>query len=399
MPIGILRKRLTRLMISGAGVSLFALVATAAVVGVSGDAATSNQQSTVSVVSGPASISASASAVASTSAGTPGVASSRTIPARLQCQSYVLPLRLTESSTDKQSVSGQLCYRGTVTAATPVQVLIHGGAYNSSYWDSPFQPERYSYVQVATARGYATFNYDRIGYGQSSHPDPSKLNFDVAGFTAHQIVQLLRQGTLGFRFNTVILNGHSMGAETAEKEAAAYNDVDGLIVSGIGHNFEVTPEKLATFVPAQTDPRFLPRPELIGYLTSRPNGRIAEFVEGGTYDPAIPAFEENVFKDTLSPFELIALNNDSSDTSDVTRRIRVPVLYVQGRYDKIWCSRTGDCLTDAQSIKEASYWSPAISFTRVVIPNAGHSINSNLSAPTFYEATFTWLGQHGLAPR
>lgn len=320
--------------------------------------------------------------------------------APLQCQTYIFKLKQFDTDIVRQSVWGQLCFRGQLTSDTPVQILIHGGAYNHTYWDSPFQPERYSYVQAATKRGYATLNIDRLGYGQSDHPVATTLNFNVAGYITHQLVQTLRSGVLmGTHFTRVILNGHSMGALTAENEAANYHDVDGLIVTGIGHNLNPPPDQLTTFTPAATDPKFIGQLALATYLTSRPNVRISVFVAGGSYDPAIVPVEEGVLKDTLSPTEFTALPMDTSDQTRLTQNITAPVLFAQGRYDKIWCTGTFDCTTDPQALKEPSYWNPAISFTRVVIPNAGHSINSNLSAPTFYDATFTWLEQHGLAPR
>lgn len=328
-------------------------------------------------------------------AATPAAASS----GPLQCNTYIFKVKQFATDIIRQSVWGQLCFRGQITADTPVQLLLHGGAYNHTYWDSPFQPERYSYVQAATKRGYATLNIDRLGYGQSDHPVATTLNFDVAGFITHQLVQTLRAGLLGVRFNRVILNGHSMGALTAEKEAATYHDVDGLIVSGIGHNLSPPPDQLTTFTPAATDPKFIGQLALATYLTSRPNVRISVFVARGSYDPAIAPVEEGVLKDTLAPTEFLALPNDTSDQNQLTQNITTPVLFAQGRYDQIWCTRTFDCETDPQALKEGSYWSPGISFTRVVIPDAGHSINSNLSAPTFFDATFSWLEQHGLAPR
>ena len=317
----------------------------------------------------------------------------------LRCKSFTLLVKQFPTDTTQKSIWAQFCFRGRITADTPVQVLIHGGAYNHTYWDTPFKPETYSYVQAATKLGYATLNFDRLGYGLSDRPPAETLDFNVAGFVTHQLVQTLRQGSLGLRFSKVILNGHSMGALTAENEAANYHDVDGLIVTGIGHDFNLAPNLLTIFVPAATDPKFAGQPAAASYLTSRPGGRISVFVAPGAYDPGIVPYEEGVEKDTLSPTELSSLTVDTSDANQLTQRITVPVLFAQGRYDQLWCNRTGDCETDPQAQKEASYWSPGVSFTRVIIPDAGHSINSNLSHTTFFDTTFSWLSQHGLAPK
>lgn len=37
-----------------------------------------------------------------------------------------------------------------------------------SYWDPEFEPENYSFVDYAIARGYSVFYYDRLGLGKSS---------------------------------------------------------------------------------------------------------------------------------------------------------------------------------------------------------------------------------------
>ncbi len=327
---------------------------------------------------------------------TPG-SSAPSVP--VQCITNYVGVKQFPTDVAYQYIWGQLCFRQQPTSATPVQVLIHGGAYNHTYWDTPFKPETYSYVQAATARGYATFNFDRLGYGASSRPLAVTLDFNVAGYVTHQLVQMLRAGHWGVGFTKVILNGHSMGALAAENEAANYNDINGLIVSGIGHDFNITPNLLTIFVPAATDPKFIGQLDAATYLTSRPGGRIGVFVAPGSYDPGIVPFEEGVEKDTLSATELSSLTTDTSDLNQLTQRITVPTLFAQGRYDQLWCNRTGDCETDPQALKEASYWQPSTSFTHVIIPDAGHSINSNLSAPTFFATTFSWLTEHSLAPQ
>jgi len=89
---------------------------------------------------------------------------------------------------------------------------------------------------------------------------------------------------------------------------------------------------------------------------------------------------------------LLALSYDPT----LTKQIKVPVLFVQGRYDQLWCMRTGDCTTDPTSTSEHTYWDPNTSFTRVIIPLAAHSIHSSVTAPLFYGTTFLWLAQNGL---
>ncbi len=37
-----------------------------------------------------------------------------------------------------------------------------------SYWNSPYKPDQYNFVQYATQKGYSVFFYDRLGVGGSS---------------------------------------------------------------------------------------------------------------------------------------------------------------------------------------------------------------------------------------
>ena len=88
-------------------------------------------------------------------------------PPALTCSAYTLPVAITDPGPANQTMWGQLCYRGSREPAT-VQLLMHGASYNHLYWDFPYGNGYYSYVDAATIAGYATFDIDRIGDGNSS---------------------------------------------------------------------------------------------------------------------------------------------------------------------------------------------------------------------------------------
>lgn len=54
--------------------------------------------------------------------------------------------------------------------ADTLLVLLPGSTYDPSYWDFKFQPETYSFVRYANARGFAALNIARIG---QSPPSPT----------------------------------------------------------------------------------------------------------------------------------------------------------------------------------------------------------------------------------
>ncbi|MFD6067798.1 alpha/beta hydrolase [Amycolatopsis lurida] len=265
---------------------------------------------------------------------------------------------------ERQTIAGELCVRGKLTPRTPVQILLHGGTYDRAYWDWPYQPRRYSYVDSATRAGYATLNLDRLGYGRSSRPDPETLDFEAGGEAVHQVVRQLRP-----RFRTIVLNGHSMGGLVAER-AAGRGGVDALIVSGIPRDRPgARAEAASPFHPAELDPKFAGKPWARGYFTTRPGTRAQTFHHPGTYDPAIIPVEE-ALKDTLASAELRSVGPGAAKRSAPT----VPTAYVLGEHDTLVCGN-GDCGADE------------------IVRDSGHSINTSLAAPVFYRWTFTWLAR------
>ena len=319
-----------------------------------------------------------------------------TSPSGARCRDLSFPVRQFEGDSRVQQVFGQFCARGRLTDLTPVQILIHGGTYNHSYWDWPYQPKTYSYVDAATRQGFATLNIDRLGYGQSDRPDPLTLDFAVAAHVTHQLVQYLRTGAVGPQFQTVVLNGHSMGGLTAQRAASTYKDVDAVIITGVGHDFD--PKGIAQvadkFYPADVDPKFSGKVPP-GYLTTVPGNRATTFISPGGYDSGITDLEESL-KDTVSPTELSGITKDSYDHS-ITRNIDVPVFWSLGQYDLIWCPTTKDCTNDPQPAAERTFYNSGVPYTQYIVPGSGHSINVTTAAPLFYQATFAWLKKIGLA--
>ncbi|WP_437874634.1 alpha/beta hydrolase [Sorangium sp. So ce513] len=335
-------------------------------------------------------------------------------PSGAACRGYYFPVTQQEDSSAVYRVFGQLCTRHALSPDTPIQILLHGGTYDHAYWDWPYEPETYSYVEHATRRGFATLNVDRLGYGKSDRPDPRALGFPAAGHVTRQLVQYLRRGALGVRFETVVLNGHSMGGITAEHAATEGAGVDAVIISGIapdrsdpegepgaepeGPGGPPGPEgadPFYPFYPAEEDPKFAERGWPTGYLTTRPDTRAAIFLHEGTYDPAIAGLEESL-KDTLTVAELSTVRPGPDDGAAPAPDegaapapdIRAPVLYALGRHDAIACGASGgDCAAG-----------PAAQEAGILVADSGHSINVSRGAPLFYERTFTWLAEHGIAP-
>lgn len=132
-----------------------------------------------------------------------------------QCSAHTLAVRISDPGAATETLRGWLCHPRGHRPGT-VQLLVHGATYNHRYWDFPVGGGYYSYVRAATAAGYATFNVDRVGAGDSSHP-PAVLLDPAAGAVAlHDVVSALRAGSLdGHAFRHVVWVGHSLGSNHA----------------------------------------------------------------------------------------------------------------------------------------------------------------------------------------
>lgn len=291
-------------------------------------------------------------------------------------------------------VAGRLCWQGDLTNQT-VQVLTAGISYNHAYWDWPLEPERYSYVQAATRAGYATFTYDRLSTGQSDHPDALQVTLPAEASVLHQLVQGLRNGAIGgHAFNKIITVGHSYGSAISGIEANTYNDVDGVIISGITHSFAPINPVLVTasLWPAQLDPKFASANLPLGYLTTLPGTRSNLFYYTPNADPAVIALDETL-KDTLTlgQYNTVSDYMQASSTIDVT----VPVLVAMGQKDILFCDTLlFSCANSAAVVaREHQYFSSQTCLEGYVLASSGHDLNLHRNAPNWFAHANDWANR------
>ncbi|KAJ6102437.1 hypothetical protein N7486_004864 [Penicillium sp. IBT 16267x] len=90
------------------------------------------------------------------------------------------------------NISSRLCYpkrNATGHKYSTVQFLTHGVGFSQNYWD--FAAPSNSYIDSAAQAGQVTFSYDRLGVGESSHPDPIQIVQGPAQVSlAHALVAL-----------------------------------------------------------------------------------------------------------------------------------------------------------------------------------------------------------------
>ncbi|MFC0429879.1 alpha/beta fold hydrolase [Kutzneria buriramensis] len=291
-------------------------------------------------------------------------------------------------------ISGQLCLPDG-PAPTAVQLLVHGGTYNRTYWDLPYLPDQYSYQRDMAKHGYATFAVDVLGAGQSSHPLSLPLTVWAEAEAMHEVVGQLRTGAVGgIPFGKVVIVGHSVGSGIVASEASTYKDVDGVVLTGVTHIPSVPALGLGAalgLVPAFLSSVQNPGDPL--YFTTRPGARGPLFYNSADADPSVIAADEAT-KDqvsvpgmgTVAVFGIVV---------PVTLGIDVPVLQAVGQDDILFCGLLAlrDCSSaSALRAQELPFYSSAAWLSVYVLPNAGHSIALHENAGDYRDATRAWLG-------
>lgn len=161
--------------------------------------------------------------------------------------------------SDTYQIWAKLCvprHRAEGHSVQTIQLLTHGGALDSGFWD--FAPG-YSYVDAAAEAGYSTLSYDRLGTGRSDHPDPIQVvQGSIQVEIVHALVQLLRAGRIGGQaFPSVVGVGHSAGTAITLAVTARYpKDLDAVILTGTSASTTYIPVTFAalSLIIANQDP-------------------------------------------------------------------------------------------------------------------------------------------------
>ncbi|KAF2159139.1 hypothetical protein M409DRAFT_71260 [Zasmidium cellare ATCC 36951] len=270
-----------------------------------------------------------------------------------------------------QTVSGTYNIAATYCApdsgsASTVQVLTHGIGFDRSYWDSPYANGNYSYVNQATSRGYATFAFDRLGIGHSSHGEP-----------VNEIQVLLEVAALK-SLTDKIREGSIQGVPKYGKNGTF------LPYFLLGGNFVQANKNpaLATYVN--------------GYLAPADASAVqTNFFAPGDFDPNILTFATQTGQ-PVTIGELLTIGGSTGSKN----LFKGPVLIITGEYDVPYCG--GNCLaapTGYNSIPETSkqYLPNASPFQVDIVKGAGHGLNYQYTHTTTYNDILSFFEQNGLA--
>jgi pimeloyl-ACP methyl ester carboxylesterase len=310
------------------------------------------------------------------------------------CQRVRLPVAAAAGRVADLIVAGTYCIpSGWAAGPREMDVLNPGATYNSAYWDWPQDPSRFSFVARDLRAGRATFDYDRIGTGLSSHPPSSTINIQSDAFVLHQVVRWARG-----RADQVNLIGHSYGSMVAIQEAGTYHDIARLVVTGAVHAPAIGVGDLLSILllhPAALDVQFIGHGLDLGYLTTDPGVRGALFYSSSG-EAAVMA-EDEINKDVYSSTALASLLTSFLLTPGLNRSsaITAAVLVMVGRQDGLFCTLPDAlwCRTD-QGLRalEAPYYLSARSLDAATVPNTGHALALHPSASESFARINEWIG-------
>jgi pimeloyl-ACP methyl ester carboxylesterase len=276
-----------------------------------------------------------------------------------------------------------------VLPRSELQILIHGAGYDHRYWDCPVEPDRYSYVEWAAARGIATLSIDRIGAGASSKPASDLNTIEAQAEILSQIVAQARSGLAGTApFSRVVLVGHSLGSVIAGCEAATYNDADAVVLTGYVP-VDGRPDGGEALIAMGFVPATEGLPHLLGlvddgYLTPRLDVRGRLLFWPPRTDPAMISTDA-LLVSTVTRTELLG----AAAAGRTIRSASAPTLVLVGQHDVLLSSPAAgqDCY---DTVRDVAAYSPA-HFDFEVVPDCGHNLTLHLNAHASHEVLNRWL--------
>lgn len=292
-------------------------------------------------------------------------------------------------------IYAHLCLPSATAKPKAVQFLTHGIGFDGYYWD--FAPG-YSYVDAAAANGFATFFYDRLGVGQSSHPDALEVvQAAIQVEIANELIGMLRKGTFSnMAFGQVAALGHSFGSIITSGLVAQYPaSVDAFVETA----FSVNSSSLAPFTfgldfgiaNVNMPSKFGSLPN--GYLTVANNMslQLGFFHYNG--------FANDILQQAYAQTQTTSLGEMFSQFTAIKHAPNYMGLaaVVDGAEDLAFCY--GNCSYPVNHAQQALSLVPkARNTTTYLAPNTGHGVNLHYSAPDTYKFIQNFFTSNGFKP-
>ncbi|OQV05146.1 hypothetical protein CLAIMM_09932 [Cladophialophora immunda] len=310
------------------------------------------------------------------------------------------------------NIHAQLCIPKAPGAKKDIlQIATHGAHYDGRYWDPELDRENQSYVEASLKAGYSILTYDRLGAGQSDHPDAynvvqAPLELEIL----RQLTLMARNGTIyslaakaqpvTAQFNSlakpnqIVHVGHSFGSFLTSALIAQYPTLtDGVIITGYFYGKYLAAPGMASWgvdFAATASPPF-DRPS--GYVVCQKSG-IQNLFFGG--NPATAFTKEMLdYGDSLKqPVPVAELASAFHIIGQKGLGLKAPVQFFLAEFDFYICD--GDCkgAYDPQDLKD-TYPNAAV-VEDYIQPNTGHAFPLHNNATAGYQVMFDFLERNGL---
>lgn len=315
------------------------------------------------------------------------------------------------TTTGTFNIHAQLCIPNLTLRKHVLQIASHGVHYDSRYWDSEYQPENHSYVEATLKAGYSIFTYDRLGVGQSDHPDAydvvqGPLELEVL----RQLTLMARNGSLydlasqeqaantAFtklaKPSKIVHVGHSFGSFLTSAFIATYGELsDGAIITGYLLTQFLASTGSTTFSVeyAATSSHSYNRSS--GYVVCKKDG-IQNIFFGGNPETAFTSELLDYGDGIKQPVPIGEFASAFWLFGRYGPSFKAPVQYLLPEFDFYICR--GNCNGLANLTTLAQTYPNATAIEVAIQPNTGHALPLHHNATAGFQLTYDFLKRNGL---
>ncbi|EMC95826.1 hypothetical protein BAUCODRAFT_71197 [Baudoinia panamericana UAMH 10762] len=299
------------------------------------------------------------------------------------------------------NIHAQLCYPTVANNKVDVlQIATHGAYYDSRYWDPELDPENQSYVEAALKAGYSILTYDRLGAGQSDHPDAytivqAPLELEIL----RQLTVMARNGTLSAFCqhrvpDKVVHVGHSFGSVMTSAFIGTYPELsDGAVITGYVLNKYFGSIGWTSWDVQFANESDIPFSRPSGYVVDSKSG-IQNVFFGGNLTTAFTRQQFDYGNSIKQPVPIGELASSYQLVYVTGPRFEGPIQYFLPEFDFFICG--GDCKGVSNLTLLHGIYPNASTIEVAIQPNTGHGLTLHNNATAGYEVSFDFLNRHGL---
>ncbi|KAF2663170.1 alpha/beta-hydrolase [Microthyrium microscopicum] len=304
--------------------------------------------------------------------------------------------------TESVSIAATFCSPKTPSASKQdrektVLITSSGLAYDSRYWDSEYNPSKYSFVEAAVAQGYSVFNYDRLGVGQSQKVSGWTNQASIQVEILASLIQLVRNGNytgpVG-KAKSIVAVGHSFGSQITNVLLTKYPSiVDAAILTGdayesIPYGGALLEETIEPRIANQLDPKIFGELDT-GYLTFVDiYAHVNFFFKAPFYEISAVQYAQSI----AQPFALLEF------LSTAAYSLKAPeyegsLFMMAGEFDIPAC--LGDCVNTFRTQNLTEMFPKSRLIDTYILPGAGHGVNFASNVGEYYGETWGFLKKAG----